>query len=167
MRRKREGMVADYITEALLALMKKKDYHDISITEVCEKAGATRMSFYRNFESMEDILVKWITKITNEFIERTAISYENDSTRDYFIKLLTHMKEQQWFCEALYRAGLIHLVKDEFDRVFQRVYAGRYDEYKSYFVAGGIYNVFLLWLVKGCRESPEGMADKLAGMLEK
>lgn len=159
--------MADYITDSLLLLMKKKDYRDISITEICAKAGATRTSFYRNFSSKEDILKRWITKVTEDFISDTAISYENDTTRDYFIKLLTHMKRHQQFCTALYRAGLIHLIKDEFDRVFQSVYEGRYENYKSYFLSGGIYNVFLLWLMGGCRETPEQLAEDLAGILEK
>ncbi len=110
---------------------------------------------------------KHITRVTAEFIEKTGISYERDTTQEYFVKLLTHMKAQQWFCEALLRAGLIYLVKDEFDRVFLRVYAGKYDAYKSSFLAGGIYNVFLFWLTNGCPETPEALAEKLTGLLEK
>ena len=167
MGKRRDGTAADYITQALLLLMRRKDYHDISVTALCEKAGTTRMSFYRSFESKEDVLAKYITRITAEFIEKTGISYERDTTQEYFVKLLTHMKAQQWFCEALLRAGLIYLVKDEFDRVFLRVYAGKYDAYKSSFLAGGIYNVFLFWLTNGCPETPEALAEKLTGLLEK
>ncbi len=66
MKIKREALVGAYITDALLLLMRKKDYKDISITEICEKAGVTRMSFYRNFESKEDILKKWTTDVKND-----------------------------------------------------------------------------------------------------
>ncbi len=67
----------------------------------------------------------------------------------------------------MYRAGLIHLVKKQFDRVFLEIHQGEYDPYKSYFLAGGIYNVFLLWLKNGCRETPEELADRMEDMLEK
>ena len=56
MKIKREALVGEYITDALLFLMKKKAYKDISITEICEKAGVTRMSFYRNFDNLIDVL---------------------------------------------------------------------------------------------------------------
>ena len=41
------------------------------------------------------------------------------------------------------------LLKEQFDRAFLSVYHGIYDDYKSYFLSGGIFNVFLLWLEKG------------------
>ena len=147
--------------------MKKKEYKDISITEICEKAGVTRMSFYRNFNSKEDILEKWLARITDEFLVISEISYKNDSTKDYFIKLFTHLKQHQTICAAMYKAGLIHLVKAQFDRVFLQIHKGEYDDYKSYFLAGGIYNVYLLWLIRGCKESPEDLAEKMEDMLVK
>lgn len=48
------------------------------------------------------------------------------------------------------------LLKEQFDRAFLSVYHGIYDDYKSYFLSGGIFNVFLLWLEKGAEETPEG-----------
>ncbi len=167
MKVKRVALVSEYITDALLMRMRKKDYKDISITEICEKAGVTRMSFYRNFESKEDILKKWLTTITDEFLAASGISYKNDKNRDYFVTLFTHLKKHREICMAMYKAGLIYLVKDQFDRVFLSVYQGEYDAYKSYFIAGGIYNVFLLWLINGCRETPEELSERMENMLIK
>lgn len=167
MKIKREALVGEYITDALLYLMKKKDYKDISITEICEKAGVTRMSFYRNFESKEDILKKWVTAITDSFLAVSGISYKNDSTSDYFIKLFTHMEQHKAICFALYKADLIYIVKQQFDRVFLEIHKDEYDEYKSYFLAGGIYNVFLLWLINGCKESPSELAERMESILVK
>ena len=44
------------ISDALLALMKQYPYHQISITQLCEKAGVGRKTFYRNFEDKHDII---------------------------------------------------------------------------------------------------------------
>lgn len=46
----------DYITQALFLLINLKNYDEITITDIAKKAGVTRISFYRNFESKEDIL---------------------------------------------------------------------------------------------------------------
>lgn len=165
MKVKREALVDVYITEAFLFLLKKKEYKDISITEICNKAGVTRMSFYRNFESKEDILLKKVRYVTDSFLKESGISYKSDTISSYFIKLFTHMKQQIELCNAINKAGLIHIIKDEFDRVFLNTYRQEYDEYKSVFIAGGIYNVFLFWLTDNCRDSPENLAKRLEGIL--
>lgn len=164
---KREAMVSAYLTDALLILMREKKYRDISITGICKKAGVTRMSFYRNYESKEDILKKWIASVTEDFLEESGISYKNDSSRDYFVKLFTHLQRYREISVALYRADLIHLVREQFDKVFLRLHADEYDPYKSYFLSGGIYNVFLLWLMNGCAETPEELAERMEGLLTK
>ena len=167
MKIKREALVTEYITDALLILMKRKDYKDISITEICEKAGATRMSFYRNFDSKEDILKKWIVNVTDNFLKVSGISYKNEPTDVYFVKLFTHMEQHKQICLAMYKADLIYIVKEQFDRVFLQIHKDEYDDYKSYFLAGGIYNVFLFWLINGCKESPSEIALRMKTMLVK
>ncbi|HFH9922035.1 TPA: TetR/AcrR family transcriptional regulator, partial [Streptococcus suis] len=46
----------DYIQEALLQLTQQKEYEKITITDIAKRAGVTRISFYRNFKSKDDIL---------------------------------------------------------------------------------------------------------------
>ncbi|HEM3612242.1 helix-turn-helix transcriptional regulator [Streptococcus suis] len=46
----------DFIVQALFKLIESKNYDDITITDIAKKAGVTRISFYRNFDSKEDIL---------------------------------------------------------------------------------------------------------------
>lgn len=167
MKIKREALVDVYITEALLLLLKEKEYKDISITEICNKAGVTRMSFYRNFESKEDILLKKVQTVTDSFLKESAISYKRDTVSNYFVKLFTHMQQQKDLCTALNKAGFIHMIKDEFDRVFLNAYKHVYDEYKSLFLAGGIYNVFLFWFINDCRDNPEVLAQRLDDILKK
>lgn len=167
MKIKREALVDVYITEAFLLLLKKKEYKKISITEICKKAGVTRMSFYRNFESKEDILLKKVRYVTDSFLKESSISYKNDTISSYFVKLFTHMQQQKELCTALNKAGLIHVIKDEFDRVFLNTYKQEYDEYKSLFLAGGIYNVFLFWFLNDCRDNPQILAERLDDILIK
>lgn len=167
MKIKRESFVNAYITEALLSLLEKKEYKDISITEICKKAGVTRMSFYRNFESKEDILFKKVRNVTDSFLKESAISYRNDTASEYFLKLFTHMEHHKKLCAALHKAGLIHMIKDEFDRIFLNLYKQEYGCYKSVFLAGGIFNVFLFWFADGCKENPMDLAKKLESILLK
>ena len=153
------------ISEAMLRLMKDREYNKITLQNIVDEAGVSRMAFYRNFESKEDVLRYWLKGVTDRFVVESGISYRDNAPRDYFITLFTHLASYREICEALYNAGVSHLLKDEFDRVFLSIHGGEYDDYKSYFHAGCIYNVFLLWLMRGCPETPEELADKLDNIM--
>ena len=53
--------------EALLRLLEKKDFEFITITEVCQKAGVNRSTFYLHYENMDDLLVETIQMINKRF----------------------------------------------------------------------------------------------------
>lgn len=56
-------MVRESITEALLKLMKKKDFAHITVSELTQTAGVGRVSFYRNYISKEDVLQQYMAQI--------------------------------------------------------------------------------------------------------
>ncbi len=53
---KRSKQSAKFIFEAFQALLQEKPYKDIKITEVIERAQVSRATFYRNYDTLEDIL---------------------------------------------------------------------------------------------------------------
>ena len=147
--------------------MKKKKYDEISITEITQKAGVGRMSFYRNFNSKEDIIKKWIENITNNFLENSDINYKQDNTKDYFTKLFNHLEKYKEYAILIYKANLTHLLKNEFESRILQIYEKEFGSYKSYFLAGGIFNVYYYWLMNDCKESPDTIANKLVGFMQK
>lgn len=167
MRTKRELSVAEYITNSLFELMKSKPYNEISITDITDNAKVHRASFYRNFTSKEDIIIKWISSTTDKFITNSNISYKNDSNMDYFTKLFTHLEKYKTEATLIYKANLFHLLKDEFDNKLINIHKKEYSNYKSYFLAGGIFNVYYFWLINGCKESPNQVAEKLVDLMSK
>ena len=167
MNNKRELSVAQYITNSLFELMKVKPYNDISITEITDKAKVNRVSFYRNFTSKEDIINKWITSTTQNFLSKSDISYQKDSTLDYFTKLFSHLEKYKTEAMLIYKANLFNLLKDEFDNNLINLHKKEYSNYKSYFLAGGIFNVYYFWLINGCIETPHQVAEKLVDLMSK
>jgi len=167
MNNKRELSVAQYITNSLFELMKVKPYNDISITEITDKANVNRVSFYRNFTSKEDIIDKWIKSTTQNFLSKSDISYQKDSTLDYFTKLFTHLENYKIEAMLIYKANLFNLLKNEFDNSLINLHKKEYSNYKSYFLAGGIFNVYYFWLINGCIETPHQVAEKLVDLMSK
>lgn len=166
MKIKREKSVNEYITKALFELMKEKNYNDISITEITNKAGVGRVSFYRNFNSKEDIIEKWITFITTSFLENSNINFEKDSLEEYFVKLFSHLEKYKEESLLIYNANLIYLLKKEFENRFLNINQSKYNNYKSYFLIGGIFNVYY-WLIGGCKETSQELSRKLVNLMQK
>ena len=59
--------VKQQITNALLELLKEKSIADISITELTQKTQIDRVSFYRNFQTKEDILREESDRLIKEW----------------------------------------------------------------------------------------------------
>lgn len=163
----RNSYVKGRITGALLELLDQKSLRDISVTGLIGSAQVSRNSFYRNYADKEDVLRQHVRAVTDDWLSSTEVSFRDEQLGTYLAKLLSHMLEHRALCELLHREDLMHLVKDEFDRVFDERYEGIYDVFRARFYAGGIYGVFLLWLERGFREAPEELATRLAGMLDK
>lgn len=47
----------EQILNAMNNLLKNKDYADISISEICEQSGVSRQTFYKLFETKENLLL--------------------------------------------------------------------------------------------------------------
>ena len=54
-------MVIDSLYEALFQLMENKKMNEITVKELCDKAGVSRISFYRNFDYISDIPFKYLS----------------------------------------------------------------------------------------------------------
>ena len=53
-----------YIVQALFKLMSSYEYNKISVTEIAEKAGVGRATFYRYFKRKEDIIVYYLFSVS-------------------------------------------------------------------------------------------------------
>ena len=58
--------VKQNITAALFSLIQENSLTEIHVTEIIQKAGVARASFYRNYCSKEDVLVTLIRDVLEE-----------------------------------------------------------------------------------------------------
>ena len=70
MRRKNttKTMMKEYMAESLLWLLQRKAFADISISEITDKAGVNRATYYRNFTSKEEIVRFYLRGIMGSFL---------------------------------------------------------------------------------------------------
>jgi len=67
-----------WIFEALLILMDEKPFGSITVTDIIEKAGIARQTFYRNFKDKNEVIIKYFTNIFNSEL----LTVENINEKD-------------------------------------------------------------------------------------
>ena len=72
------------IATALIELMKTKDYSSITITEIAKKSGMSRMTYYRNYSSKDDILVQYINSVGEQIQDLVIKRNSPYDTETYF-----------------------------------------------------------------------------------
>lgn len=107
----RNTYVIEHITDALLKLLKEKSLEDISISKLCELASIGRASFYRNFNSKEDILRAYIHQIFQEWAGEITQN-ENTPLSELLCSISALFERHKPFYELLNQRNLIYLLKD-------------------------------------------------------
>ncbi len=157
----RNSYVRQRITESLLALLEERPLQEVSISELCAKAQVGRVSFYRNFESKEDVLKCRIRWLMDEF--GYPGSEQDDRTFEEIITaLFSHMDEHREFYGLLHRRGLSHLLKEALVEQLGIDFDGpAIEAYAKGFVVYHLYGWMEVWLERGMRESPREIEQLL------
>ena len=97
------------ISAALIVLLNKDKLENITITQLCHVAGVSRMAFYRNYSSIDEVLVDKI----KEYAMRLASQVGTDIYNNWVIIFKETEKDRQIF-EILIKLGVEHKVHDVF-----------------------------------------------------
>ena len=114
------------IKEALYALLEKKHLSQITVKELCEKAGINRATFYRNYADIYDLYGKLEEELTEG-----VFSDDNIETARY--KLLELIYENQAFYKEFFESRL------ESPYIKKMVWA-MYDQMRSLLIQRGTYD---------------------------
>jgi len=153
---KRSKRTRAWLLETLLELLEKKEYSEISITELTEKADIARQTFYRNYSSMDDILLYETDEILDEYIKKVQKNLEakSDLTWDFEVKQLVYVwQRNETLFKALLKAGLGLQFLEKLSGFFSMFHMKaqhlqELDEYHQclvHYLAGGVYMVLKKW----------------------
>ncbi len=151
------------IVAALTELMSQKDYASITITEITQKADVSRMTYYRNYSSKEDILRRFMSDVGERFHNKIV---EQDLYRDtyqYYYTLFEMLGQYEALVNAALTAGLDGLILECIARNMDQTFLGTAahpdtEKYLLRFYAGAFFHVFIEWTRNGRQESCEQMA---------
>ena len=149
-------MVMESLTEALLQLMRTKPLSEISVSELCDKAGVSRVSYYRNYNSMADILVRHLNSCTDAWWEVFSKKPADEFYSEFWPSLLNEYRNN---------ADLIQLI---FENNVRYSTGEERDAYVRSALAGALFGLVSEWIRHGMGDLPEGFRlIELLGLLEK
>jgi AcrR family transcriptional regulator len=62
---RKTGLTRSWIFESLMLLMDKKPYEKITVSDITEKAGIARQTFYRNYANKDAVLFEYFRSMIN------------------------------------------------------------------------------------------------------
>ena len=93
---------ARLMNQALLALLEKKDIDFISITEITQKAGVNRSTFYSNYIDIYDLAEKVKYQMAQEFAE-FQLSNNSKHNPDGYLTMFKYIKDNQIFFKTYFK----------------------------------------------------------------
>jgi AcrR family transcriptional regulator len=168
---KRSIQSGQWIYEALAELMKEKNYEDIKVTEIVEKAKVGRTTFYRNFDTIDDVL-RMKCDETFDNLYKYIVDYynENDfSSKTLFMKpLLRFWYLNSDIMELLLKANKLDIINysaikivDAFEPLISPKSIAIKDHW-DYFISlqSGIFiSILSQWIKNGKDIPPDDLAD--------
>lgn len=156
----------DYITISLYYLMSKYNYDSISVTDICNKARVSRMSFYRYYNNKEDIFINYCDERFEEFFQIVNDKHIDD-IYSFLLEVFNYMKKYARQVTVLKRAKKENLLVEKFTDYGSYIASHMSlttgnnivnNRIVATFLAGGLANVLLLWFELGLDLPPQEMA---------
>lgn len=157
-------LTKECIVTALLRLMEVKSYSSISITDITNLAGVSRMAYYRNYKSKDDILINHLLEQENRLIKELHGGHAQ-TVRGMIYYIAEFFQENVQVIKAAFDAGLVHSITSLLAERIQSYFpvaGSRVDgKYAIQFYVSAIIGVFRMWFDNGMVES----ADEISGIL--
>ena len=161
----------EWTFEALSKLLNHKFYKDIKITEIINKAGISRATFYRNFSSKDDIVRLKVKNMIVEFHQDMLMYYhKNEPTTDERIVIQAFFEKvyiEEKIIDCVIKANLEYLMVESIlqvinffkDTFYSFVKADkRIEEYTMEMAASSAWILLSRWHKAGRVESATELA---------
>lgn len=158
------------IEECLLSVMQDKPYGEITVSSLCEQTDLSRKTFYRLFESKQDVLYSLIDRIIRDYIRyrlpqnRTVSSVPQD-----LLSFYCYWLEQRSLLDALSKNGISttlyercvrHVMEEDMDILLQLgAKQGEMTNQETItFYLSGLLTLVVAWHHANYGKTPEEMA---------
>ena len=160
----------EWTFEALHQLLNTSEMSDITISQLIDKAGISRATFYRHFHPMTDVVEAKINTFFTQLYDELASLYSNDMPEDeqvlirrFFEKINTEKDMVdvvlKMKCDYMMVNGILKLITYFKDQFYPIVIQNKTAEtYTIEIVASSAWTLLSRWHKRGKVETPSELA---------
>lgn len=161
-------LARECIVEALIQLSYEKDFSTITVSELAERAGVSRMTFYRNYSSKEDVFRTYMDEIVEAYRFDISCTKKPDAYGEYenILRCCRYFEQYKAFISCLLHVGMGNfLLRALNSYMLTTFYRKETDSIALYYAllayAGALFNIYIAWLLGGAREPVDVLAHIL------
>ncbi len=171
----RQNRTKKNISLALYALLLKTPYDEITVEDICKKAGISRVSFYHYYDKKDDVLVQFsderFAEFFDEFTKMGAMTFE-----DLILEMFRFLKKNSRQLAILRYAKKEEILMEQFysycrylfsNNLTSDILGGKDNPSKIPFLVGGLFQVIMRWLDEGMVTPPETLAQNVINIVVK
>ena len=117
-------LAVDCIYTALMQLMETMPYKDISVTDITQKAGVSRMAYYRNYNDKDEILTRHLREHLERFVSQVDNTPHLDEPK-FWASFFTTFRDDP-VVQNIFKAGLIDKLIEAHRDMMVHVYGVRF-----------------------------------------
>lgn len=159
---KRSQTSAKLISNALYECLKKKDFFDITITDVQRTSGTGRATFYRLFDNLSDVLFYQGEQIFKHTLDEYK-EHDNQTLDDFFIIFINHWMEHEKLLETIIKCNRSDILfnalyknKEDFKFFFTELHIEESQlNYFLGFLTSVLIGILLTWIKYNRKETPD------------
>ncbi len=161
-------LTKECILTALLRLMEVKSYSSITITDITNLAGVSRMAYYRNYNNKDEILINHLVEQEKRLIEETH-GETATTVHEMIYCVAGFFQENVLVIKAVFDAGLGHLLtnmlSERIQNYFPVVNMSVSGKYAVQFYVSAVIGVFRMWFDNGMLESVNEISEILGNLI--
>ena len=156
--------------DALIALMHERNFEEISVKDVLDRAGVSRSTFYVHYRDKEDLFLSDV----EDFLENVSTALERQGANPKRLlpvqEVFAHVRNARKLYAAFVKSGKIHDFRALGQGVFARSIEKRLQmstvpldptsrSAHAHALAGGFFSLLDWWVDKGMKADPKEMDD--------
>ena len=164
------------IARALLYLMEKYPYNEITVKQIVFETDLVRKTFYRNFSSKDEVLIYITRKTLDDYC-----SVINSGNGDVLTNIFLFADKNRKLLMLLDKHNMLHIVlqcMNEYlpsfrdkglseNNPFTQLFDGLDSDYLIALNTGAVWNVISLWVHRGMKDEPEHVKETIGEYIER
>lgn len=167
-----DGLPTTYFAEALVELLGSKPLSAISVSELAQRAGVSRVTFYRNYGCVEEVLERYVAQIAHDYERKVSQGrgFASYIREDNILLLAETFREHAELVQCIKRQHAEGYIFEAVERgtLAVSLASERSVREKELAVAYGsaLAGTLISWVVDGMERDPREIAEMLCSLFQ-